>query len=322
MSRMKILLVGPGIMPIPNDGWGAVEIVIWQQKRYLERMGHEVDILNKRGWKAALQARPSRYDIVHLHYDELSGFWVRLSRLVGFPLVITTHYGYADSPERWEPYYQKIFNNLLKAPALLVLSPEIAGVFKDRGFKGWIGVLTNGTETGAIRYRSEGNGRALCLGKIESRKKQSTVAALVNRSRSVYCDFIGPIVDNDFKVDGNYTRYLGTWTREQVHSQLSDYSCLVLASDGEAHPLVVLEAMAAGLSVVVTRSAAANLDRTKPWIKILDRCDEALIEGMAAACRENAAHREEIRQYAVTNFDWHTVLANYANLIQEARNVQ
>ena len=26
---MKIALIGPGIMPIPPDGWGAVESLIW-----------------------------------------------------------------------------------------------------------------------------------------------------------------------------------------------------------------------------------------------------------------------------------------------------
>src|SRR5215467_1945521 len=99
---MKILLVGPGIMPIPNDGWGAVENIVWQQKTYLERLGHSVDILNTRGWIAAFRAKPSDYDIVHLHYDELAGFWIRLARWKHFPLMITTHYGYAADPARWE----------------------------------------------------------------------------------------------------------------------------------------------------------------------------------------------------------------------------
>ena len=43
---MKISIVGPGIMPIPPTGWGAVEILIWDQKLALEKLGHEVDIIN------------------------------------------------------------------------------------------------------------------------------------------------------------------------------------------------------------------------------------------------------------------------------------
>ena len=43
---MKISIIGPGIMPIPPTGWGAVEILIWDQKLALEKLGHEVDIVN------------------------------------------------------------------------------------------------------------------------------------------------------------------------------------------------------------------------------------------------------------------------------------
>ena len=35
---MKISLIGPGIMPIPPVGWGAVEILIWDTKNALEKM--------------------------------------------------------------------------------------------------------------------------------------------------------------------------------------------------------------------------------------------------------------------------------------------
>ena len=41
---MKIVIVGPGIMSIPPTGWGAVEILIWDQKLALEELGHEVVI--------------------------------------------------------------------------------------------------------------------------------------------------------------------------------------------------------------------------------------------------------------------------------------
>ena len=33
---MRIAIVGPGIMPIPPTGWGAVEIFIWDSKIALE----------------------------------------------------------------------------------------------------------------------------------------------------------------------------------------------------------------------------------------------------------------------------------------------
>jgi hypothetical protein len=42
----KIALIGPGIMPIPPTGWGAVEILIWEYYQELLRLGWDVDIIN------------------------------------------------------------------------------------------------------------------------------------------------------------------------------------------------------------------------------------------------------------------------------------
>ena len=42
---MKISIVGPAT-PIPPVGWGAVESLIWDYKVNLERLSHEVDIIN------------------------------------------------------------------------------------------------------------------------------------------------------------------------------------------------------------------------------------------------------------------------------------
>ena len=54
---MKISIVGPGIMPIPPTGWGAVEILIWDQKLALEKLGHQVT-----EWK--------QMSDINLHYVE------------------------------------------------------------------------------------------------------------------------------------------------------------------------------------------------------------------------------------------------------------
>jgi hypothetical protein len=47
---MKIALIGPGIMPIPPDGWGAVESLIWDYAVELDELGHEGMIVNTPDW--------------------------------------------------------------------------------------------------------------------------------------------------------------------------------------------------------------------------------------------------------------------------------
>lgn len=301
-------------MPIPNDGWGAVENVIWQQKQGLDALGAEATILNRRGFRAALEARPWRYDLVHLHYDELAKFWIRASRMLGFPLIITTHYGYGAIPKLWDEYYESIFNVLLGAKGILVLSPAIADVFDNADFRGWIRILPNGTDVRNIDFSSKGNGSAICLGKIEPRKQQRLLATLLEGT-GVCCDFVGPLPFNDFKITGREARYLGTWTRNEVAQRLTEYSCLVLISKGEAHPLVVLEAMAAGLSLVLSPEASANLDTSLPWIHIVEDFSARTLETIREACRENGRYREAIRSYVSDHFDLEVVLNRYIALI-------
>ena len=43
---MKIALIGPGIMKIPPDKWGAVEMMIWDYAIILKDLGHRVQIIN------------------------------------------------------------------------------------------------------------------------------------------------------------------------------------------------------------------------------------------------------------------------------------
>ena len=68
---MKIAIVGPGIMPIPPTGWGAVEILIWDQKLALEELGHEVRIVNTAsGIEILKEINEFRPDFVHVQYDD------------------------------------------------------------------------------------------------------------------------------------------------------------------------------------------------------------------------------------------------------------
>lgn len=312
-KKARILLVGPGIMPIPSNGWGAVETVVWQQKQALEALGHKVDILNSRGLKAALLAMPWSYDVVHLHYDELAKFWNNLAKALRLNLVVTTHYGYAAWPDKWDTYYKDIFSELMQSKRLLVLSEDIKTTFLEAGYKGWVEVLPNGTEVDDIRYSHKGNGSVLCLGKIEPRKRQSQIVEIIKGS-AVVCDFIGPKVDPLFKPDNQNSYYKGTWSREEVRSNLTNYSALVLLSDGEAHPLVVGEALAAGLSVVVSPEASANIAVGAPYA-IIVKSDDQIVSSLQKAVSENAKLRDGIREYAEKNLSWNTMAQVYVKIV-------
>jgi autotransporter strand-loop-strand O-heptosyltransferase len=62
---MKIINVTPGILPIPPNGWGATEKIIWKTHQNLLKLGHDSHILY-------LDDVPLNADIVHIHVANLA----------------------------------------------------------------------------------------------------------------------------------------------------------------------------------------------------------------------------------------------------------
>ena len=87
---MRIVIVGPGIMPIPPTGWGAVEILIWDQKLALESLGHEVVIVNTpHPMEIIKDINAEAPDFVHIQYDD----FIEIYPYIQYPCAITSHFG-------------------------------------------------------------------------------------------------------------------------------------------------------------------------------------------------------------------------------------
>jgi glycosyltransferase involved in cell wall biosynthesis len=114
---------------------------------------------------------------------------------------------------------------------------------------------------------------------------------------------------------------LGPWQRPQVQQNLTDYAASVLLSDGEAHPLAVMESMAAGLSIVVSPEASHNLDPARPFVHIVDRDNDAAVaNAVETAVRDNHKYRNAVRRYCEENFDWSVVGPKYVRAAREIAN--
>jgi len=299
---MKIALVGPGIMPIPPTGWGAVEILIWDTKNALEKLGHKVHIVNtKDGRQIIEEINNFRPDFVHVHYDE----FVPIIPYIQYPNAITSHFGYLERPELFNGYV-----NILNAftqikPNVFCLSEGIKNVYKvmsgipsERLF-----VTPNGVDTAKFRTveKPKYPDRSIYLAKIDYRKRQHL--------NSLW--FAGNNADSRFNTKKNY---LGEWSKDVLYQELTEYGNLVLLSDGEAHPLVCMEALAAGLGVVVCEWGKANLDTDKEFITVIPERkinDLKYVEDAIIKNREySIAHRDEILKYA-KEFEWTNVIEKY-----------
>ena len=300
---MKISIVGPGIMPIPPTGWGAVEILIWDSKNALEALGHTVQIINtKNGREIIDQINSFKPDFVHVQYDE----FVPIMEYIQYPCAITSHFGYLERKEMFGGYINVANEFQRIKPNVFCLSEGIEKVYnvmfnipKEKTF-----VTPNGVNLD--RFRSTDTpkypDRSLYLAKIDYRKRQHMFQSI----DSLW--YAGNIADNRFNQNKNY---LGEWSKETLYNNLTEYGNLVLLSDGEAHPLVCMEALAAGLGVVVCQWGAANLDTSKEFITVIPEnkiSDIAYVESKMIENREYSRHhRKDILEYS-KQFDWINVM--------------
>jgi len=310
---MKITLVGPGIMPIPPTGWGAVEILVWDTKNALEDLGHEVQILNTKDYRHIINGINSFVpDFVHVHYDE----FIDIIPYIQYPNAITSHFGYLERPKMFGGYINVANQFRDVQPNVFCLSSGIEKVYnlmfdvpKENTY-----VTPNGVNTNNFEFESEAKypDRSIYLAKIDYRKRQH----LFQNIDSLW--YAGNLADNNFDRNKNY---LGEWSKEKLYKELTNYGNLCLLSDGEAHPLVCMEAFCAGLGVVVCEWGKANLDLDKGFITVIpeDKINDIeFVESEIVKNREySITHRDEILEYSKT-FEWKNVLQrNYIPAIEK-----
>jgi hypothetical protein len=311
---MKIALIGPGIMQIPPPGWGAVEILIWDYFNELTKLGHDVTIINTPNTMNIIQTvNTSKFDFVHLHYDV---FYPILEHLKCPKIAITSHYPYIDQIEKHRSDgYSRIFhflNSQNKYYNFVLADKDVNTFIKCGSNREYIKKISNGIDSKLFQFKEQPIlNRTIYLGKITSRKNQSKYQTIDG------IDFIGNNHDSAFDIKN--ANYLGEWTRELIHNQLTNYSNLLLLSDGEADPLVVKEALIAGLGVVVNRTSSANLDNHLSFITIIDDDKINDLTYIQTKIDENKkasiGKRIEIRQYGIGKFDISIEVNKYINTV-------
>jgi len=302
---MKVSIVGPGVMPIPPKGWGAVEILIWDMKCCYEELGHEVQIVNTtNGSDAIKQIDEFNPDFVHIEFDNMVGLYPHLK----YPTAITTHYAYLEQPEKIGGYRAVLDAFKVYKPNVFALSEGIKEVYVNNNIpEDQVFVTPNGVNSKNFRVTEEPkqSDKSIYVAKVDYRKRQHLFQSI----SSLY--YAGIVDDKKFDINKNY---LGEWTKETLYDELTEYGNLVLLSDGEAHPLVCMEAFAAGLGVVVSEWGKANLDIDRGFITVIpeDKINDIeYVESEIIKNREySVANRQEILEYS-KQFEWKNTLEKY-----------
>lgn len=300
-----------GRLPMPPRGWAPLENSVCDIKFWCERLGHTFAIVNIAGAAGITDAvNRIRPDVVHIHSEEQFNLAARLPARVR---ILGCQWPLAFQPEH-EAAAKWLFagdsricclSEAMKARCLAL------GVAPSRLF-----LSRNGARGDLIRYAAQPKfpDRSICAGIINRRKRQHLLMAMP------FVDIVGPIGPvkeekdrPDF--DPKSSNYRGQWPHARLHDALTEYANLVVPSSYEVAPTIVGEALMAGLGVVVSEAAAANLDRRQPFVTVVSEAAMASPDRLAEAIKMNQqvalTMRGRIRQYALDNFEWGRIVPAY-----------
>jgi glycosyltransferase involved in cell wall biosynthesis len=315
---MKISLIGPGYGPIPPTGHGAVESLICDYEYYLKKFGCDVQIVNEIDLeKSANLVNSFNPDFVHIHLDDI----YKVADLLHCKnIAITCHDPWVQWPKKrdWnrpEEYNAGMFN--FKG-YIFALNDYHKHFYIKNGFpEDKIFITPNGANKEFIRFNNTPKfNKSICVAKIEYRKNQPLLMECnIQYNTEIY--FAGNGDDERIKSLGQY--YVGHWNKNDVYN-ITEYSNLVLLSHAEAAPLVCLEALMAGLGLVITNECTSNLDTTLPFIDIIPSNklkDLKYINDVIVKNKEiSTSMRSDIRKYAEEFLSWEPIVKRYYNLIK------
>jgi hypothetical protein len=307
---MNIAFIGPGIMPIPPNGWGAVEMMIWDYATVLGELGHTGAIINTPDRSQIIEElKEEEFDIVHLHYDVFHDIIPEILNTISGKLIVSSHYPYMNYPEMWvNDNYKSIMNSYSENKDFYIFSSSQKdidtfvrfGADVNRCWLSRLGVLDSS-------YQFDENAtydRTLCFSQICDRKRQYLIEDFDN------VDFIGRIEYGKFE---NCKNYKGEMPRERLNSEITKYSNFTLLSSVEnTTPLVVKEALICGLGVVVSEQVSVELDASLDFIDVIP---EDKIEDLSYICsileknkEYSVKNRKEIRDYGIKTFGLANIL--------------
>lgn len=257
---MKIVQVHTGIHPIPPNGWGAVEKIIWEYKCNLDRLGHKCDVLFLN------DIDPNKYDIVHVHLANLA---LELhSRNIPYYFSFHDHHAYIYGKN--SPVYINNRNAMKHSIKSFVPAKYLVDYFDLPNVE----YLSHGVNNSTFKHLDyvSNNHKLLCVannGFIHDQsedRKGFSYAIEAAKKLNLPITIAGPVNNKHFfdtyNIDYDKLTILYNLTEQELVDVYRNHTIFLHPSISEAgHPnLTLLEAMSSGLPVVGTLEDNNELD--------------------------------------------------------------
>lgn len=253
---MKIVNVTPGIIPIPPNGWGAIEKIIWETHQNLLELGHDSHI-------TYLDDVPKDADIVHIHVANLA----LMARDRGIPYYFTLHdhHAYLNGKDSF------VYKENLEAMKHAIKSFVPAKYLIDY-FEGIPEYFSHGVNTEFFTSSVRNTHHLLCVANngyahdptID--RKGFGIAIEVARRLNLPITIAGPSNNKNY-----FSKYPSTYNKltilydlneEELLNVYKNHSIFLHPSELEAgHPnLTLLESLSCGVPIVGTLESDTILD--------------------------------------------------------------
>lgn len=279
-------------------------------------------------------------DAVHVHgllYPNVVAA-LEIARRRGVPAIVTEHVGLVSTGRAALDRAQAaafrtvvrrvagrsaravvVLNERVRAEVAASLPPDVALLRIDNGVDAERFRPPSGTERDDLRQRwSFHRPTVLFAGRFARKKGLPLVLAAAEADPSFDVVVCGR--DTEQLRDGPTlpptVRVLGRVTPDELAQLYRAADALVLPSEGEGFPLVVQEAMASGLPVVVTPDAVPSSGPHQGVVRIARRDGAALAAALRATLDDPGDAPERGRQVAREHFSWSHTVARYLALLE------
>jgi autotransporter strand-loop-strand O-heptosyltransferase len=279
-KQIRVCQVNPGILPIPPNGWGAVEKIIWEYKQEIEKAGHICDI------KYLNEINKGDYDIVHVHMGNLA---IELANR-DIPYIFSLHDHHVVHFGKESGVYQHNLEAIKKSVISFTHAEYLVDYFDDTDKLFYISHgVNNEFFQPTEKYRKEL--KLLCIanngigGNSTHDRKGFRYAIEAARKLNLPITVAGPENNmNFFEANPDLMEYpkltilKDNPNEDAVRNLYQTHTIFLHPSNLEAgHPnLTLLEAMSCGLPVVGTYSGSQELK----GMYVTDRNSDNIAKGI------------------------------------------